>query len=162
MSNHILKQSLSIIINVITFFCSSSTLFNGAKGLENWFRKNADLYFGCSLKNKSCIVPTRLFDSSYRDQFGVHSSSYVRAFQIFRLCTISICFQVPLSSIFSFTSSRCQEKRGRNSRSCEKGEWAWQSCRHFNQCQCNVSQFTSSEYRLHQDSRNGPELSHTL
>ena len=74
MSNHILKQSLSIIINVITFFCSSSTLFNGAKGLENWFRKNADLYVVCALKNKSCKVPTRLFDSSYRDQFGVHSS----------------------------------------------------------------------------------------
>ena len=65
MSNHILKQSLSIIINVITFFCSSSTLFNGANGLENWFRKNADLYVVCALKNKSCKVPTIGTNSEY-------------------------------------------------------------------------------------------------
>lgn len=30
--------------------------------------------------------------------------------------------------------------------------------RGFNQCQCNVSQFTSFEYKLSQESRNGPEL----
>ena len=34
--------------------------------------------------------------------------------------------------------------------------------RDFNQCQCNVSQFTSFEYKLNQDVRNGPELTGLL
>ena len=72
---------------------------------------------------------------------------------------IHLSFQISTISKnnFSGPNGRVQvEKQGGGWKEGKKEE------RDFNQCQCNVSQFTSFEYKLNQDVRNGPELTGSL
>ena len=72
---------------------------------------------------------------------------------------IHLSFQISTISLdnFSGPNGRVQvEKQGGGWKEGKKEE------RDFNQCQCNVSQFTSFEYKLNQDVRNGPELTGSL